>query len=78
MCSLPSQCIQTLEPICMLKLPEYPWNQIAIDCYGPLPCDEKLFVLIDMYSHYPIVEILKNPSAQSVIRKFNKIFSMFG
>ena len=31
-----------------------------------------------MYSRYPIVEIMKNASAQSVIKKFNKIISMFG
>ena len=30
-----------------------------------------------MYSHYPIVEITKN-TGQSVIKKFNKIFPMFG
>ena len=30
-----------------------------------------------MNSRYPIVEITKNTSAQSVIKKFNKIFSLF-
>ena len=34
------------EPICM-RLPEYPWSQIAIDYYRLLPSNEKLFVLVD-------------------------------
>ena len=44
---------QTIELICTSKLPEYPeylWSQIYTNFYGPLPSDEKLFVLIDMYS----------------------------
>ena len=69
---------QTTIPISTSKLPEYPWSQIFIDFYGPLPSEQKLFVLIDMYSRYPIAKIMKNTSAQSVIRKFNKIYSIFG
>ena len=55
------------EPIRISKLLDYP--QIAIRFYGPLSSDEKLFVLIDMYSSYPIGEIMKKTSAQSVIKK---------
>ena len=77
MCSLSSQCIQTTPEPIRMKLPGYPWSQIAIDFYGSLPSDEKLFVLMYMYSRYLIVVTNYNASAQSVIRKFNKIFSMF-
>ena len=59
------------------KLQKYPGRQIATDSYGPSPSDEKLFVLMNMYSHYPIVEIMKNMSVQSAIKNFNKIFSIF-
>ena len=57
---------------------EYLWSQIAIDFYGLLPSDEKLFVLMDMNSRYPRMEVMKNTSVQSGIRKFNKLLSMFG
>ena len=69
---------QTSEPIRISKLPEYPWSQISIDLYGPLPSDEILFVLMDVHSRYPIVKIMKKTSVQSVIRKLNKIFSILG
>ena len=69
MYSLPSQSIQT-------NTRTYTYVETAMEpnCHR---CDEKL--LMDMYFRYPIVEIiLSAQSAQSVIRKFNKIFSMFG
>lgn len=43
---------QTPEPMQMSKLPEYKWNQVGIDFYGPLPSDEIFFVLMDMLKKY--------------------------
>ena len=60
----------------MSKLPDHP--QIAIHFYGPLPSDEKFFILMDIFPRYPIGEIMKNASAQFAIKKSIKIFSMFG
>ena len=62
----------------MSDLPEAPWLNISADFYGPLPTGEYLLVIIDEYSRYPIVEIIRSTSANTVIPVFDKVFSMFG
>ena len=61
----------------MLKLLVYPWSQVFIEFYRPLSSDENLLIWMKMYSSYATAEILKNASAQLVLRKFNKIYSVF-
>ena len=51
---------------------------VSADFYGPLPTGEYLLVIIDEYSRYPVVEILRSTSANTVIPVFDKVFSMFG
>ena len=62
----------------MSDLPEAPWLDISADFYGPLPTGEYLLVIIDEYSRYPVVEIIRSTSANTVIPVFDKVFSMFG
>ena len=38
-----------------------------MDFLGPLPSGEELMVLVDEYSRFPIVEIIRSVSANTVI-----------
>ncbi len=66
------------EPLKMSTLPARPWDEVSVDFFGPLPCGDYLFVVIDDYSHFPVVEILTTTSAKAVIPRLDNIFSMFG
>ena len=66
------------EPLRMTKLPSAPWQQLSIDFCGPLPSSDMLFVVIDEYSSYPEVEIVRSTSANTVIPKLDRILSTHG
>ena len=65
-------------PIRMTPMPDGPWQKVHADFYGPLPTGEYLLVLIDRYSRYPEVEIVRSTKASVVIPKFDKIFATHG
>lgn len=81
-----AQCIPCLaatpernrEPLSMSSLPTGPWEKVDIDFCGPMPTGEYLLVLIDEYSRFPIVEIIKSTSAKTTIPKLDKIFAEYG
>ena len=51
---------------------------LAIDFLGPFPSGDYLLVVIDEYSRFPEVEIVKSTSAKSVIPKLDAIFARQG
>nr|XP_047122938.1 uncharacterized protein LOC124806248 [Hydra vulgaris] len=66
------------EPIKLSNLPEHVWDELAIDFFGPLPSGEYLFVIEDLYSRYPFVDIIKTTTVSSVISKLERLFAIFG
>lgn len=60
------------------KLPMGPWIDIAIDFMGPLPSGEYILVVVDYFSRYLEVEILKKITATETIARLNKIFTRLG
>ena len=66
------------EPLVMTELPSGKWSHLCADFYGPLPSGEYLLVVLDEYSRFPEVEIVKSLSAQTVIPIFDKVFSSRG
>ena len=66
------------EPLQMTDMPDGPWQKIHVDFYGPLPSGEHLLVVIDRYSRYPEVEIVRSTKASSVIPKLDKMFATHG
>ena len=59
-------------------MPKAPWETLHIDFCVPLPSSEYLLVLIDRYSRYPEVEIIRSTKAACVIPKLDKIFAVHG
>ncbi|XP_053685958.1 uncharacterized protein K02A2.6-like [Sabethes cyaneus] len=60
------------------KLPEKPWIDLAIDFLGPLPSGEYILVIIDYYSRYMEIEIMKRITAQETVKRLQKIFRTWG
>ena len=62
----------------MTPLPSGPCKMLAMDFLGPFPSGDYLLVVIDEYSCFPEVEIIKSTSTKSVIPSLNAIFSRQG
>eukprot|EP00112_Aurelia_sp_Birch-Aquarium-sp1_P015091 Seg3312.4 transcript_id=Seg3312.4/GoldUCD/mRNA.D3Y31 product="putative protein K02A2.6" protein_id=Seg3312.4/GoldUCD/D3Y31 len=69
---------EKLEPYKMSKLPRGPWDKVSVDFSGPYPNGEYLLVVIDEYSRFPEIEIVRSTAGKSVIPKLDQIFSSFG
>ena len=76
------QCMYTgnahLEPMQMSDMSPAAWKHLSMDFLGPLPLGEELMVLVDEYSRYLIVQIIRSVSANTVIPVLDKILTMFG
>ena len=66
------------EPLGKTKMPKGPWEVAHTDFYGPLPTGEYLLVVIDRYSRFPEIEIVRSTKASTVIPKLDKIFATHG
>ena len=77
-CQALAPAFRSIETYKMSELPSGPWENISIDFCGPLPSGNYLFVMVDEYSRYPIVEIVKSVSAKSTIPILDKVISTFG
>ena len=66
------------EPIRTTPLPTGPWRDLAIDLLGPLPTGESILVVVDYYSRYYEVDILKSTVASKVISSLEEMFAQHG
>ena len=64
------------EPVKMSTLSEKVFEEISVDFYGPLPNGEKLLSIIDLYSRFPFIEIMKTTTAVKVIERLENLFSI--
>ena len=68
----------TPEPMTQASPPSGPWQDCAADILGPLPSEENLLVIMDCYSRYFEVVILRSTSSTKVIDSLKPIFTRFG
>ena len=54
------------------------WQDCAADILGPLPSGENLLVVVDYYSRYFEVVILRSTTSTKVINSLQPIFARFG
>lgn len=66
------------EPMTRRPLPIAPWIDIAIDFLGPLPTGEFLLVVIDYFSRYMEVKIMKSITAEATIDVLDEVFLRLG
>ncbi|XP_055543705.1 uncharacterized protein K02A2.6-like [Wyeomyia smithii] len=66
------------EPMQRRKIPSRPWIDVALDFMGPLPTGENLMVIVDYFSRYKEVEIMRQITAEETISRLHKIFTRLG
>ena len=66
------------EPVKSTELPKGPWENLAVDYYGPLPSGEYVLVVIDEYSRFADIDLATSTSAKATIPKLDRIFSSYG
>jgi hypothetical protein len=66
------------EPIKSSKLPSGPWEDIALDFLGPLPSGHSVLVVIDYYSRFYEVAIMKSTTAEKTVENLKVIFARHG
>lgn len=65
-------------PMKRREFPTQPWVAVAIDFLGPLPSKEHIFVIVDYYSRYKEVKIMRDITANSTINVLQETFSRLG
>lgn len=66
------------EPMARALPPSGPWEDCAADILGPLPSGESLLVVVDYFSRYFEVVILRSTSSTRLIEALKPIFARFG
>ena len=59
-------------------MPESAWIEVATDFHGPLSNGDYLMVIVDEFSRFPIVKIIKSTGAEDVIPILKETFNLFG
>ncbi len=65
-------------PLEMTELPLKQWDNISVDHIGPFPDGKHVLVMIDDYSRFPVVEVVRSTSTNTTISQMDKIFSILG
>lgn len=66
------------EPVKRTKLPDRPWQMLAVDLLGPLPSGHYLLVLVDYFSRFVEVAIMKSVTSKLVVRELEQFFAVHG
>ena len=74
-CQLVSQSSKP-EPMKQTELPEGPWQHLAADLLGPLANGDYLFVVIDYYSRFLEVRVVKSVTSAKMINRLKDIFAV--
>lgn len=59
-------------------MPSKPWSVVYADFCGPFPTSETVLVVIDGYSRFPEVEIMKTTTTTAVVSRLKRIFARNG
>ena len=59
-------------------MPNDPWQELVLDFLGPFPSGEYLLVIVDYYSQYLVVKIMKTITTEKLIAAMEETIDMFG
>ena len=65
-------------PLKSTPLPNKPWEEVAVDLMGPLPSGEHLLVLVDYYSRWIEVDVIRTTSSKTIIHCLDAQFARHG
>ena len=67
-----------LRPLSPQDLPERAWQEITVDLLGPLPTGEHLLVVVDYFSRWKEVDVLRSTTSAAVIKCLDNHFARYG
>lgn len=76
-CTLVASC-DPPEPLIRTRFPTRPWADLAIDFVGPLPSGHNLLVIVDYYSRFTEVIVMRQITAHLTVRALHETFCRFG
>ena len=65
-------------PVKITRMPERPWQDLALDLLVPMPTEEYLLVLVDYFSRWVEVDVIKSTTSEMIIKCLGKQFSRYG
>lgn len=65
-------------PIHCTKMPDRAWVDLAADFLGPLPSGHSLLVIIDYFSRFTEIIVMKQTTATLTVRALHETFCRFG
>ena len=66
------------EPIEATPMPDGPWQDLALDFVGPFPTGEHILVVVDYYSRYFLVKLMRKTTAETLIAAMEESVDLFG
>ena len=66
------------EPMQRVQPPSGPWQDLAIDLLGPMPSGEYILVLVDYFSRFYEVAIMRSVTSTKIIEVLRPNFSRWG
>ena len=69
---------QAPQPMKRVEPPSGPWQDVAADFMGPLPTGESLLVVVDYYSRFYEVVIMRSTTTKKVVDALSQIFTRYG
>ena len=66
------------EPVKSTELSQGPWENLAVDYYGPLSSGDYVLVVTDEYSRFADIDFTTSTSCKATIPKLDHIFSLYG
>lgn len=66
------------EPMKRRAMPQEPWVDVAIDFMGPLPNGENLLVIVDYFSRYKEVKVMRSITSEATWNELEPIFIRLG
>ena len=66
------------EPMSRREMPTKPWEHLCADFFGPLPSGENLFVIVDYYSRWKEIFIVKTITSEKIIQCLKSLFAVHG
>ena len=76
-CQVTSSCGPP-DPMSRVLPPSAPWQDCSADLLGPLPTGESILVVVDYYSRFLEVAILKSTTSVKIIEAITPMFARFG
>ena len=66
------------EPIKPTPLPRGPWQDLAVDLLGPLPSRDSVLVIVDYFSRFYEIGVMRSTTSEKIIERLEEIFTTHG